>query len=231
MDITLTFYKKIGATAPDDFLGTFSGPDSGLSQWEILQRDAELKELKIKFTLVEFESIEKLPTYVAQHFKTAGLTDYGLVIRYQDGSTTSAIYPKRSALKVANIKSWALEFARKTVPAAIANNKPVVAPVVGTAPSTTTVAAPQSTATLEPTKQSTSWVPYILGTSILMAGFAAVGAIGGSVLADKQLRQKEDEEGQLYLIDEYGSIQRDWQGEDDFNPESDSEKKNEEPTL
>lgn len=158
MSYTVTLTKKPGSAEANLFVGNRAGAGAALSDWQILQRDDDLKHYGIIFVVIE--STDKR------------LFQPTLNIRYGENYAGSSTYPSTATLKASVVKTWIMEF--------IKNNKEVEEEVeksVVKRSETTSTSSNKVEASSAPIETPTaSWVkPTIAAGTLLSALLVGVG--------------------------------------------------------
>lgn len=185
-DITLTFFLKNGSDSGNAFKGTFLGPSDKPSQWQLLTRDQDLKDIGVKMFVFEYVETKYLPDGYDVKVKSSPHLD----LKFADDVTRSISYPADSHFTAAAIKSWIIS--------SIPTLNSTLADVVIKVSEKETIAVPMQMTTVQSTgiKQKDvapdnedyreSYVGYVVGGGLLFAVFAAAGVVLGSVVSDVQ---------------------------------------------
>lgn len=206
MSYTVTLTKKPGSADTNVFLGNRAGTGSALSEWQVLQRNDEIRNLGIIFVVVESTDPK--------------LFQPSLNIRYGEDFASSSTYPARAPLKAADISSWILKFVRQIRERGLqfdadgVNSNAVVKHQTSEKAIADGQPTPgESVVNSSPVQESAGWSkPVIFGATLAAAVLAGVGIAfaTSSDYVDEQEEVDALSSTPLFLVDEQERPIKEW---------------------
>ena len=194
MSVTLTFLKAKNSKECDSFMGTFSGPGDSISEWDILNRDKEIKTVGIILKVLEYEDANTLSVEYRKFVNKYPC----FVLKRGDDMSSLLFYPYRAPKKAKDIKIWTIGYVNKQITTTNPIATEVKEPAANSSEAITSVVqVPKSNAA------------YVFGMSTIVVAVAvAAGAVGGGLLADMSKGSNKtkctDPDHNLLLVHETG---------------------------
>lgn len=190
MSIALTFFKKRGSKEADEFRGVTGFRGSPLNEWDYLSLDPQLREIGVNLIVREYAEAAELN----EPYNT--LVKKPICLDLRCGSEKSDQYPDKAELTATAIKAWVLSVLKSkrpdTLSSAVVENEVERTEAAPASTVSTTPSGASSGATDKPTEVGDVddrgvWsLGFGLAGTLLVAAMAVAGAVGGSILADRE---------------------------------------------
>lgn len=196
--ITVTFFKERGNKAADDFRVSTGHRGDPLGEWDYLTLDKRLRDMGVRFVVMDYANNKPLPLYFAGKIKVPVY----LNLHYGDSYENSVAYPEKGILEAAAIRQWIMASIKKIAPEklsiaenlhSINDSTHVIQPIETVTIAKATPVAETPKVETKPTVtdgelQETAGGLFKLGLGIggtlLVAALAIAGVAVGSMAAD-----------------------------------------------